>query len=179
MIETARLVLRGWRDEDRAPFAEMGRSPAVMRYLGAPMTDVQAAEAIARQRAFQAELGHCFWAIERKADAAFLGFCGLKPGTVGPIAGAIEIGWRLREDAWGQGYAREAALASLDWGWAHLPATSIHAITVPANTASWGLMERIGMVRRPDMDFGHPLFEDDHPLHRHISYEARRPAIPR
>jgi RimJ/RimL family protein N-acetyltransferase len=175
MIGTARLILRPWRDADRAPFAAMGRSPAVMQHLGGTVTEAQVDESIARQQRFQADLGHCFWAIERVADGAFLGFCGLKPGTVGPIDGEIEIGWRLCETAWGQGYAKEAAFASLAWGWANLPAASIYAITVPANTASWGLMERLGMIRRPDMDFGHPQFEPGHPLHAHIGYEARRP----
>ena len=131
--------------------------------------------AMGRQQALQAERGHCFWIVERKADGALLGFCGLKIGNVGSIDGEIEIGWRLREDAWGQGYAKEAALASLAWGWKNLDASRIVAITVPANRPSWGLMERLGMTRRPDMDFGHPLFAEDHPLHRHITYVIERP----
>lgn len=175
MIDTARLILRPWREADRAPFLAMCQSPAVMRHLGDPLDQEQVDAAIARMDGYQAAHGYCFWAIERRADAAFLGFCGLKPGTIGTIAGEIEIGWRLREDAWGQGYAKEAALASLDWGWAHLDAPRIAAITVPANTASWGLMERVGMVRRPEMDFGHSAFTEDHPLHRHIAYTIDRP----
>lgn len=96
-----------------------------------------------------------------------------------PIQGEIEIGWQLDEKAWGQGFAREAALASLTWGWANLACSRIVAITVPANRASWGLMERLGMTRRPDLDFGHPAFAEDHPLHRHIVYVAERPSSAR
>lgn len=176
MIELPRLVLRGWRDEDHAPFAAMGRSPAVMAHLGDLMDDDQVAAAIARQQGLQASHGHCFWAIERRADGAFLGFCGLKPGTVGPIDGETEIGWRLREDAWGQGYAREAAQASLGWGWANLAKERIMAITTPANTASWGLMIRLGMMRRTDLDFGHPQFRPGDRLYEHITYEIGRPS---
>ncbi|MBA2935638.1 GNAT family N-acetyltransferase [Sphingomonas sp. CGMCC 1.13654] len=175
MIETERLILRRWRDEDHAPFAAMGRWPAVMEHLGELQTDEDAAAGIARQRGFQASHGHCFWAIERKQDGAFLGFCGLKPGTVGPIDGEVEIGWRLREDAWGQGYAREAAEASIAWGWANLDTPKILAITTPANTASWGLMIRLGMTRRPDLDFGHPQFRPGDRLYEHITYEIVRP----
>jgi RimJ/RimL family protein N-acetyltransferase len=175
MIETERLILRVWRDEDHAPFAAMCRSPAVMAHLGDLMDDDQVAAAIARTRGFQASHGYSFWAIERKADGAFLGFCGLKPGTVGPIEGEVEIGWRLREDAWGQGYAREAAQASLDWGWANLDTPKIMAITTPANTASWGLMIRLGMTRRADLDFGHPQFQPRDRLYEHITYEIARP----
>jgi len=70
----------------------MCNSPAVMRFLGGPSTAEQVDAGIARIRACQAEHGHCFWAIERKADGAFLGFCGLKVANDGPIAGEIEIG---------------------------------------------------------------------------------------
>ncbi len=176
MIETERLILRAWRAEDHAPFAAMGRSPAVMEHLGDLLNDSQVTAAIARQTRLQAEHGCCFWAIERRADGAFLGFCGLKPGSVGPLIGEIEIGWRLREDAWGQGYAKEVAFASLAWGWQNLDAPKIMAITTPDNRASWRLMERLGMERRPDLDFGHPDFQPGHPLYAHITYVANRPA---
>ncbi|WP_454883734.1 GNAT family N-acetyltransferase [Sphingomonas oryzagri] len=175
MISTERLTLRPWRDDDHIPFAAMGRSPAVMEHLGDLMDDEQVAAAIARQQGFQALHGYCFWAIERPEDGTFLGFCGLKPGTVGPIDREVEIGWRLREDVWGQGYAREAAQASIEWGWANLDTPRIMAITTPANTASWGLMIRLGMIRRPELDFGHPQFEAGHPLYEHIAYEIARP----
>ena len=177
MIETARLVLRTWRDADRDPFLALCRSPIVMAHLGGPMPDDAVDTAIARIHACQAEHGHCFWAAERKADRAFLGFCGLKiaTGLAPGIEGDVEIGWRLGADAWGQGYAREAAIASLAWAWANLDASRVVAITVPLNHRSWGLMERLGMTRRRDLDFGHPAFPDNHPLHHHITYVAARP----
>lgn len=177
MIETERLILRSWRDEDRAPFLAMCNSPEVMAYLGGPADAAEIDAGIGRIRACEEANGFCFWAMERRADQAFLGFCGLKivldPGL--PIGGDIEIGWRLRRDAWGQGYAREAALASLHWAWDNLSVPRVIAMTVPANRRSWGLMERIGMVHRPELDFDHPSFPENHPLHRHIVYAAERP----
>ena len=144
MIETGRLILRDWRDADAGPFLAMGNDAEVMRYLGPQQSRVDVEAAIARQRGFLRTLGYCFWALERREDGAFLGFCGLKPGPDGtPIAGEVEIGWRLRRDACGQGYAREAAEAALGWGWANTDAPMIAAITVPANRRSWGLMERL------------------------------------
>jgi RimJ/RimL family protein N-acetyltransferase len=104
-----------------------------------------------------------------------LGLCGLKLGTVGPIDGEIEIGWRIAEEAWGQGYAREAASASLDWAWAKLARSRIFAVTVAANTRSWGLMERLGMQRHRDLDFDHPTYTEGHPLRPHITYVIERP----
>ena len=177
MIETDRLILRGWRDSDRDPFYAMSRDPRVMAYLGPLAERTETDAAVDRQIALLARDGHCFWAVERRADRAFLGFCGIKPGPdETPIADKPEIGWRLAHDYWGRGYAREAAAASLAWGWAHLLGDSIYAITVRPNARSWGLMERLGMARRPDMDFGHPGVPEDSPLTAHITYEAKRPA---
>lgn len=178
MIETGRLILRAWRDGDRAAYADMCASPAVMQHLGGPHGDAEIDAALARNERCRAERGHCFWAIERRSDGAFLGFCGLRvvDDPRRPVHGEIEIGWRLRADAWGRGYAREAAAASLDWGFGNLDTGRIIAFTVPANTRSWGLMERLGMARSPELDFGHPAFIEGHPLHRHITYAIERPA---
>lgn len=178
MIATERLVLRPWRNTDRAPFHAMSRDPEVMAHLG-PVTaskgDIDAN--IDRQVTLQSTHGHCFWALERRDDGVFLGFCGLKlaPEPITDIEGEIEIGWRLRRDAWGQGYAREAARASLAWGFDRLAVSRIIGLTTPGNTRSWGLMERLGMIRRADLDFDHPALAADDPLRPHIVYEARRP----
>lgn len=175
MIESERLILREWREADVTPFAAMGRDPEVMAFIGPLLDKAGVCAAIERQRGFQAAHGYCFWAVERRVDGAFLGFCGLKPGAEGtPIEGEVEIGWRLARRAWGQGYAREAAAACLDWGWAQaIP--RIAAITVPANVRSWGLMERLGMRRLPDQDFAHPALVRGDPLSRHIVYVVDNP----
>ncbi|MBP8232662.1 MAG: GNAT family N-acetyltransferase [Rhizorhabdus sp.] len=175
MIGTERLILRGWRDEDAAPFLAMGQDPEVMAYLGPLQTADDVAAAIARQRDLLEAIDHCFWALEERASGAFIGFCGLKPGAAGtPVEGRTEIGWRLAREHWGKGYAREAAQTSLDWGWAH-GVDSIWAITVPANVRSWGLMERLGMTRRPDLDFDHPLPGLEERLKAHVTYSIERP----
>jgi RimJ/RimL family protein N-acetyltransferase len=178
VIETERLLLRSWREADRDPFFDLCQSPAVMACLGGPSTTEQVDAAIGRIRACEAANGFCFWAMERRADGAFLGFCGLKIANEPNISvtGEVEIGWRLREQDWGKGYAREAALATMRWAWANTRAPRVVAMTVAANRRSWGLMERIGMTRRPRLDFDHPLFPDYHPLRRHIVYAADRPA---
>lgn len=177
MIETERLILRGWRDEDLDPFAAISADPEVMRHLNGVIDREAAAEVIARQNHLLARDGHCFWAVKRKADRAFLGFCGLRMGghPDTPVSDELEIGWRLRRDAWGQGYAREAAGASIAWGWESSDRPRIAAWTVPANRASRGLMARLGMRPRPDLDFDHPLFAAGHPLRRHIVYTVERP----
>ena len=175
MIETGRLILRPWREEDFAPFHAMGQDPEVMRFLGPLATAEQARSAYERMTACQREHGFCFWAVERKGTRAFIGFCGLKPGKP-PIEGEVEIGWRLARPFWGQGHALEAAKASLGWGWANLDVPRIMASTVPANIASWGLMERLGMTRHPEEEFEHPNLAPGDPLRLHILYRIARPA---
>ncbi|GGE20533.1 acetyltransferase [Polymorphobacter glacialis] len=176
MIKSDRLTLRNWHDSDRIPFNAMGRDPAVMEHLGPLQSQADTDAGIARLSAIAAEHGHTFWAIERRDDQQFLGFCGLKiaPENIPDIEGAIEIGWRLRADAWGKGYAGEAARASLDWGWANLAADRIIAITIPANIRSQALMLRLGMVRRHDLDFDHPALVPGDPLRPHVTFEIRR-----
>ena len=177
-IETERLIIRSWRDGDRANYLASCNDEAVTAHLGGPATVEDIDASLARIARSQEENGFCFWALERKADRAFLGYCGFKvardEGT--PIEGDVEIGWRLRRDAWGQGYAIEAARACLAWAWSNLDVERIVAITVPANKASWSVMERLGMMRRPDLDFAHPNFATDHPLSAHITYVIERPA---
>jgi RimJ/RimL family protein N-acetyltransferase len=176
VIATDRLILRHWHADDLVPFNAMCRDPDVMAHLGPLQSLDDTRAAIARQTAVQATHGHCFWPVERRADGEFLGFCGLKiaPEGIAGIEGAVEIGWRLRRDAWGHGYAREAAEASLGWGFANLPVDRFIAITTPNNIRSWGLMQRLGMVRRHDLDFAHPALGIDDPLSPHITYEIRR-----
>ena len=102
---------------------------------------------------------------ERRCDGAILGFCGLKRSNQagGPL-GMMEAGWRLREDAWGKGYAREAATASLDLAFDRFGADEVIAMTVQRNTASWGLMQRLGMRRREDLDFDNVEFDEEDPV---------------
>jgi RimJ/RimL family protein N-acetyltransferase len=162
-LATPRLRLREWREEDIEPFIRHLNVEPVMRWLGGVRTPEQQ-EAAVRERfmVWQEARGFTFWAVERKADEALLGFCGLKiAGDSGsPVEGQLEIGWRLREDAWGRGYAKEAAAASLDFAFGALDASHVVALTVAGNSASWGLMERLGMTRRPDLDYEGPDWAD-------------------
>ncbi|MFZ9395370.1 MAG: GNAT family N-acetyltransferase [Erythrobacter sp.] len=159
--ETERLVLREWREEDWPEFFRVTNTPAVMRWLGGLLDETGQRQTIERVTGCDARNGFCFWAVERRADGELLGFCGLKradaPGST--VTGEIEVGWRLREDAWGQGYAREAATASLDLAFDRFGAEQVVALTVEGNTASWGLMHRLGMRRRAELDYPDPRYE--------------------
>lgn len=180
MITTDRLTLRNWLPRDLAPFAAMNADPAVREHLGPLQTPAQSDATIAALQAIAQTHGHTFWAIERRTDARFLGFCGLKPAPEGipGLEHAIEIGWRLAHDAWGQGFAREAAIASLAFGWSNLAVPRIIAITTPANQRSQQLMRRLGLTHRPDLDFDHPALPPGDPLRPHVTFEIPRPPAP-
>ncbi len=165
VLETARLRLRDWCDADAEPFIRHTNTPGVMRWLGGVRSEAEMRDTLDRLAGWQRGRGFTFWAVERKADGALLGFCGIKIADAAgsAIEGMYEVGWRLREDAWGQGYAREAATASLDFAFDRLGADRVVAITFPGNEPSWGLMERLGMTRRPALDYDDPRFPDLNP----------------
>ena len=153
--ETERLLLRTWSAADKAEFVRVTNTPAVMRWLGGVQSEEAMAAGFERIDGYQRDFGHTLWAVERKTDDALLGFCGLKrvnsPGASCP--GDFEVGWRLREDAWGQGFAKEAAVASLDLAFGRFDAPHVVALTVAGNADSQGLMKRLGMTRRKELDY--------------------------
>ena len=161
--QTERLILRDWREEDWGPFWEGTNTPAVMEWLGGVAGEERRADQEERIHRYRREHGFTFWVMERKDDGAILGFCGLKRCTdeEGPF-GMIEAGWRLREDAWGKGYAKEAAIATLDLSFDRFGSQETIAITLEGNTGSWGLMKRLGMARRPEFDFEETLWSQDY-----------------
>jgi RimJ/RimL family protein N-acetyltransferase len=164
IAETERLRLRTWDFEDRAEFNRLLNTPAVMRWLGGVADEEFSNAAFDRIDAYQRDLGFTFWIAERKEDGAMLGFCGLKRANAlggEKFAGEIEIGWRLREDAWGQGYAKEAAIECLELAFERFAAPRVVAITAVRNLPSQGLMIRLGMGRREDLDFVDGRFPAD------------------
>ena len=114
VAETERLRLRAWDDDDEFRFYDVMNTPAVMRWLGGLRNRRNGARAISACAPISATSASPSGSSNARRDGEILGFCGLKranaPGA-DAIAGEFEIGWRLREDAWGQGYAKEAAIA--------------------------------------------------------------------
>lgn len=172
MIETPRLILRQWRDADRAPFGELSADAEVMRFFPAVQTQAEADAVVDRAAAHIAVHGWGMWAVERRADGAFAGIVGLQPCNArGPVLGEVEVGWRIMKPLWRQGIALEAARAALDFGLQRL-GRRIVAITSAINLPSQGVMERLGMTRREDLDFDHFVLPEGSPLRRHVTYMA-------
>lgn len=176
MIETDRLILRAFRDDDREAFAAINADPRVGEWLGGVIDRAASDAMLDRINAHIRENGWGLWATERKSDGRLIGFIGLSTVTADalPVGPAIEMGWRLTPDAWGGGLATEGAKAGLEWGFAHIDTPEIIAFTATTNRASQAVMRRIGMTPDPSRDFDHPRLAADHPLRRHVVYAARR-----
>lgn len=172
-LETPRLRLRRWRDEDYGPFAALNADPEVTEFLGGRYgrdeSDALAAH-IARHHD-----AHGFgpWAVEIRDGPAFVGFVGLMHVAFeAPFTPAVEIGWRLARPVWGRGIATEAARRALEHA-DHIGVGPIVSFTSLANERSRAVMARVGLVRDLDGDFDHPALPERHPLRRHALY--RRP----
>jgi RimJ/RimL family protein N-acetyltransferase len=174
-LETERLVMREWRATDRAPFAALNADPRVTEFLGRPPNRAESDPFVDRIVAHWADDGHGLWAVERREDGRFIGFVGLAaPSFEAPFTPCVEVGWRLAAEAWGHGYATEAAREALRFGFSELGLEETVSFTVPANVRSRAVMERIGMTHDPADDFDHPSFPDGHRLRRHVLYRLGR-----
>lgn len=170
VLEGPRARLRPFREADAPAFAALNADPEVMRHFAAPLARAESDAFLARILANPAETG--FMAVEERATGAFAGMCGLARVPWPPLAGAVEIGWRLAPAFQGRGLATEAARLALSHAFGPLGLERVVAFTVPANERSWRLMERVGMTRVGT--FEHPRLPEEHPLRPHILYAITR-----
>jgi RimJ/RimL family protein N-acetyltransferase len=178
-IETPRLLLRNWRDEDRNLFHEINSDNRVMEYFPFRPDRVQTDALMDRLERQIDETGKGFLAVEIRETGECIGFTGIAAVDIGPLfaGGVHEIGWRLASRYWGKGYATEAANAALDYGFAHFGLDEIVAFAVPENHRSLAVMQRLGMRRDESRDFDHPRVPDSHPhLRRHAVFVMGRDA---
>ena len=170
-LRTERLLLRQWREADRAPFAALNADPEVVEHFPAPLTRDESDALIDRHAAYLDAGEPGVYAVEVLATGTFIGFIGLAvPRFDAWFTPAVEVGWRLARSAWGHGYASEGARAALAHGFGDLGLSEIVSFTAVENQPSRAVMERIGMTRDPADDFDHPAIPADHPLARHVLY---------
>lgn len=160
VAETERLILRTIEEGDAALQHRLLNTPAVMARLGGvkELHEIEAKHA--KGMALYAQEGFSFLFMIEKATGEMVGHCGIKR-VDNPLAknqGDHEVGWLVREDRWRRGYAEEAMHAVLDWAFGRVGAPHVVALTSEANGGSWKLMEKLGMVRRRDLDFDDPAY---------------------
>jgi RimJ/RimL family protein N-acetyltransferase len=157
-LETDRLVLRAWEDDDLDAYAALCADRDVMRYIGngSPQRREQAAAAMASFREGWAERDYDLWCVARPADDVCIGFVGLHvPDFLPEIMPAVEIGWRLARDAWGHGYATEAAIAARGHAFDTVGLDRLVSIAHADNDASTNVMRKLGM--RLERATAHPV----------------------
>ncbi|WP_201615888.1 GNAT family N-acetyltransferase [Psychrobacter immobilis] len=173
-IETERLYLRQWQASDFAPFAEMNANPEVMEYFPKLLTTSMSNTIAKKCQSLINDNGWGFWAVSLKETDAFIGMVGLNHAYADiPFSPAVEIAWRLYNDYWGQGYATEAARASLDFAFVELEIEEVVAFTAVINKRSQLVMERLGMTNTQE-DFYHPMLDLNHRLAEHVLYKMTR-----
>ncbi|MGB4843947.1 MAG: GNAT family N-acetyltransferase, partial [Ferruginibacter sp.] len=144
VFQTPRLILRQLTIEDAPLILELNSDPEVVKYLHEPtLQSVEQAQKIITDiilPQYKNKLGR--WAIHTKDDMEFIGWCGLKHR---PELDEIDLGYRLKKQAWGKGYATEAAQHTLDYGFMALLLTTITGRAHVDNAASYKVLEKIGM----------------------------------
>lgn len=173
-VVTSRLRLRQWRDGDLDPFAGLNADPEVMRYFPRRLTREESDELASALRATIDRDGWGLWALEVTAGPSFIGFVGLnRVPFEAHFTPAVEVGWRLAQPYWGNGYATEAATAALSFAFERLNLPEIVSFTATVNERSARVMVRLGMTHDPTEDFDHPNVPDGH-LRRHVLYRVTK-----
>ncbi len=143
-LETERLILRGWREEDFVPLTAIHGDPDVMRFLGPVQERGDAWRSVAGLVGHWVLRGYGKWAVERKSDGAMMGRVGLINPEGWP---GLEVGWTLGKQYWGKGYATEAAEAALRYGFLTQNVDRLISCIAPENTPSQEVAKRIGETR--------------------------------
>ncbi|WP_320175927.1 GNAT family N-acetyltransferase [Maridesulfovibrio sp.] len=173
-FKTERLVLRGWKPRDYAPFARINADQEVMKYFPAPLSEMESNANADVISGLIDKRGWGFWAVEIPDVSSFIGFVGLHiPIAKLPFSPCVEIGWRLDKQFWGHGYATEAARFALEYGFIKLDLDEIVSFTATQNKASQAVMKRLGM-RRESETFEHPSVPAGSSLREHFLYRLQR-----
>lgn len=173
-LETSRLRLRNWHDEDLEPLARMCADPEVMRYCSALMSRDDCAALMVRSRLHFVRHRFGLWALERKDSKAFIGYCGLASCSLPSPTPALELLWAVACDQWGQGLVHEAAQAVLDCAFGELGLPEVVACAAQINEPARQLLEGLGMRAEHASSFGHPDLAPEHPLHLQVLYRLQR-----
>ncbi len=154
----------------------MNADPIVMEHFPAVLTPGESDAFVDRIERHFDEHGCGLWAVEELDAQSFIGYVGLWPATFeAHFTPAVEVGWRLRRESWGHGYATEAARAALAYGFGVLQLDEIVSMTAITNVRSQRVMQKLGMTRDPSDDFDHPTLPQGHRLQRHVLYRQASP----
>ncbi len=165
-IETSRLRLRDWEEADLKPFIELNADEKVMTYFPKTLSTEETKVFYKTIVSEFEEYGFGLYAVELKESKEFIGFIGFHRATIEvDFTPCIEIGWRLKKEAWGKGYATEGAKACLNYGFNLLNFNNVYSFTADVNDPSKNVMRKIGM--QFIKTFNHPKIETSSSLNKH------------
>lgn len=175
-IETPRLVLRNWKKTDLESFRQLNSDEKVMKYFPKILSSQETDEFYeAIQKEFR-DYGFGLYAVEVKGNKEYIGFIGFHIATFEiDFTPCIEIGWRLKKEAWGKGYATEGAKACLKYGFNHLGFKEIYSFTAQINEPSQNVMKKLGMNYL--RNFKHPKVDSDSNLSKHVLYNIKKRSV--
>lgn len=172
-FESERLIFRDWKEEDLSAFRKLNADLDVMEYFLKPLSAEESDGFVFRIQAEIREEGYGLYAVEVKDTGDFIGFIGFHKANLNlGFDPFIEIGWRLKKEAWGYGYASEGAARCLAYGFETLGFTDVYSFTSIVNTRSERVMQKIEMHKM--LDFDHPRIDGAHLLRPHVLYHVRR-----
>ena len=142
-LETTRLTLRMLRESDLEAYAEMVADPEVMRFIGdgKPLSRPFAWRNLAMMIGHWQLRGYGLWAVEERSSGQLVGRIGFWNPEGWP---GFELGWMLRRQSWGRGYATEGARAALDFAFRNLKQPAVISLILPGNAASIRVAQRLG-----------------------------------
>ena len=174
ILRSPRLTLRAWREEDYAPYARLNADAEVMAHFPAPLSRIESDAMADKIRQLFAPRGWGLWAVELSAEKRFIGCVGLhNPIAELPCSPCTEIGWRLAREAWGHGYATEAASAALAFAFNTLKLEEVVSFASKTNIKSIAVMKRLNMLDS-HQDFDHPAIPQGSILRPHVLYKITR-----
>ncbi len=174
VLQTQRLILRNWKESDFSPFCDMCADPEVMKYFPSTLNRDESLSLALTIKSLIEDRGWGAWAVEIPNKCDFIGFVGLHiPKDNLPFSPCVEVAWRLAKSHWGNGYATEAAMAAINFGFSELKLTEIVAFTAAINIPSVKVMEKIGM-RNTGLGFAHPDIPASSKLSQHVLYSISR-----
>jgi RimJ/RimL family protein N-acetyltransferase len=174
-IQTDRLLLRPWIEEDFEPLIALYSNPRVMEFALAVKDRHESERDFLAMSQHMEKYGFGFWTVSLIQTNTFIGLIGLENVCFeAPFKPAVEIGWRLSTEYWGKGYATEGAFASLKYGFDVVQLNEIVAFTQVHNYRSRKVMERIGMHYDPRDDFDDVECPEGHPLRQNVLYRISK-----
>lgn len=168
-FETKRLVFRDWNEQDLNEFRIMNKDTRVMEYFKKILNKEETDRFYNVIQDEFRNYGYGLYAVETRHNNDFIGFIGFHWANFNSqFTPCIEIGWRLKYEAWGNGFATEGAKACLKYGFDTLGFNKIYSFTSKINLPSENVMKKVGMVKV--MEFEHPNIMENNPLRKHVLY---------